>query len=281
MIAAGMRRARVPETVVYKVNRARNIGLQRAFYQLTRSRPKLARRIVLGAVKKQLGPDIDMRHFTPSYNPWDQRLCVVPNGDLFKVLRKGTASVVTDQIESFTEHGIKVMSGEEIPADVIVTATGLDMQIMGGVEVTVDGEPVVPRDRVVYKGVMLEGVPNAIVVLGYTNASWTLKADLVAEYFCRVIKHMDDKGYTTVVAVAGDDDRTDESVMGTALTSGYIQRGNAVMPRQGRRRPWKVLNDYVRDAPVLRHGQLEDGVLQFGRAGARKAQTAKRAAAKS
>jgi hypothetical protein len=153
------------------------------------------------------------------------------------------------------------------------------MQIMGGVEVTVDGEPVVPRDRVVYKGVMLEGVPNAIVVLGYTNASWTLKADIVAEYFCRVIKHMDAKRYTTVVAVAGDDDRTDESVMGAALTSGYIQRGNAVMPRQGKHKPWKVLNDYVRDAPVLRRGALEDGVLQFSRAGARR-KTAKKAAAK-
>jgi cation diffusion facilitator CzcD-associated flavoprotein CzcO len=279
VIAAAMRKARIPEKVVYRVSRARNITLQRAFYQLTRSRPALARRLVLGQIKKQLGPDIDMRHFTPSYNPWDQRLCVVPNGDLFKVLRNGSASVVTDHIESFTERGIKLKSGEELPADIIVTATGLDMQLMGGVEVTVDGVPVVPRDRVVYKGVMLDGVPNAVLVIGYTNASWTLKADLVAEYFCRVIKHMDAHGYTTVVANAEPDDRTDESVMGSTLTSGYIQRGNAVMPRQGRRKPWKVLNDYVRDAPVLRRGAIEDGVLKFGRAAAG-VSTKKQAAAK-
>jgi cation diffusion facilitator CzcD-associated flavoprotein CzcO len=277
-IAAAMRRARIPEKVVYRLGRGRNIALQRTFYQLTRRRPNVARKLVLGAVKRQLPPNVDIKHFTPSYNPWDQRLCVIPNGDLFKALRNGSASVVTDHIDSFTEHGIKLKSGEEIPADIIVTATGLDMQMMGGVEVRVDGEPVVPRDRVVYKGVMLDGVPNAIVVLGYTNASWTLKADLAAEYFCRVIKHMDANAYTTVVANARPDDRTDESVMGAALTSGYIQRGNAVMPRQGRRKPWKVLNDYVRDSPVLRRGSIEDGVLTFGRAGAR-AKAAKEAPA--
>jgi len=277
-IAAAMRKARIPEKVVYKVSRARNIALQRTFYQLTRRRPKVARKLVLGAVKRQLPPNVDIKHFTPAYNPWDQRLCVVPNGDLFKALRNGSASVVTDHIESFTEHGIKLKSGDELPADIIVTATGLDMQMMGGVHASVDGEPVVPRDRVVYKGVMLDGVPNAILVIGYTNASWTLKADLAAEYFCRVIRHMDEHGYTTVVAEAQPDDRTDESVMGAALTSGYIQRGNAVMPRQGRRKPWKVLNDYVRDAPVLRRGAIDDGVLKFGRAGARPAKTAKKAA---
>jgi hypothetical protein len=208
-----------------------------------------------------------MRHFTPTYKPWDQRLCVVPNGDLFRALRKGSASVVTDQIESFTETGIKLKSGKEIRADIIVTATGLAIQLLGGVTAEVDGEPVATHRHVVYKGVMLDGVPNAMVVLGYTNASWTLKADIAAEYFCRLLKHMEAKGYTQVVARAQDHDRSEESVMGSALTSGYIQRGNAVMPRQGTRKPWKVLQDYIRDAPMLRRAPIEDDVLTFTRDG--------------
>jgi cation diffusion facilitator CzcD-associated flavoprotein CzcO len=211
-----------------------------------------------------------MKHFTPPYNPWDQRICVAPSGDLFKELRRGRASVVTDHIETFTPTGIRLRSGEEIPADIIVTATGLQLQMVGGVEVEVDGEPVNIHDRVLYKGVMVEGVPNAMIVLGYTNASWTLKADLAAEWFCRLITFMAGKGYEQVVARAEPTDHAAESVMGAALQSGYIKRAESIMPRQGTRKPWKVLNDYVRDAPMLRRGRIDDGVLQFSRASDRK-----------
>jgi len=263
-VSARLRKV-LPSGVVYRLARTRNIAIQRAFYLLTRAQPAVARKLVLAAVQRQLGPNVDMRHFTPDYNPWDQRLCVVPNGDLFKVLRRGKASIATDQIETFTETGILLKSGEEIPADIIVTATGLAVQMLGGVEVLVDGVPAHAHDKVLYKGVMLDGVPNAVMVIGYTNASWTLKADIAAEYFCRLVNHMKAKGYTQVVARASASDRAETSVMGDALTSGYIQRGNAVMPRQGTRKPWKALNDYIRDAPMLRHAPIEDGVLQFSR----------------
>ena len=183
-LSASLRKV-LPSGTVYRLARARNITIQRAFYLLTRVQPDIARKAVLAAVKRQIGPDIDMRHFTPDYNPWDQRLCVVPNGDLFKALRHGTASIATDHIETFTETGIRLKSGEEIPADIIVTATGLAVQMLGGVQVEVDGAPVHANEKVIYKGVMLDGVPNAVMVIGYTNASWTLKADIAAEYFCR------------------------------------------------------------------------------------------------
>ena len=269
-IAVNMQRAKVPTNVIYKVGRARNIALQRGFYQLTRSRPDLARKIVLSWIRSQTRGKVDMKHFTPPYNPWDQRICVAPSGDLFKVLRDGSASVVTDHIETFTATGIKLASGEELPADIIVTATGLQIQILGGVHVEVDGKPVSTHDTVLYKGVMVDGVPNAMIILGYTNASWTLKADLAAEWFCRLIEHMDAKGYTQVVANAQPGDRAEESVLGSALHSGYVKRADGVMPRQGTHRPWKVLNDYVRDAPALRRGRIEDGVLSFTKATSRK-----------
>ncbi|WP_454197429.1 flavin-containing monooxygenase [Nocardia sp. Marseille-Q1738] len=265
-VAVGMKLAKVPTKIVYQMGRARNIALQRASFQLSRTNPEAAKKLLLGAVRMQVGADIDMRHFTPSYNPWDQRLCVVPNGDLFKVLRSGKASIATDRIETFTETGIRLVSGEELPADLVISATGLSMQMLGGMSLEIDGEPVVTRDRVVYKGALLDGVPNAMMVLGYTNASWTLKADLAAQYFCRVLNHMKANGFTRVEAIARDGDRGADSVMGGALTSGYIKRGDAVMPRQGTNGPWQVINNYFRDRKLLRKGALEDGVLTFTKA---------------
>ncbi|MCC3330727.1 flavin-containing monooxygenase [Nocardia abscessus] len=265
-VAVGMKAAKVPAKLAYRIGRARNIALQRASFQLSRTNPKAAKKLLLAAVRMQVGSGIDMRHFTPSYNPWDQRLCVVPNGDLFKVLRSGKASIATDRIETFTETGIRLASGEELPADLVISATGLSVQMLGGMSLEIDGEPVVTRDRVVYKGAMLDGIPNAMMVLGYTNASWTLKADLAAEYFCRVLNHMKANGFTRVEPVATDRDRGTDSVMGGALTSGYIQRGDAVMPRQGTNGPWQVINNYFRDRKLLRKGALEDGVLSFARA---------------
>ncbi|WP_280390589.1 flavin-containing monooxygenase [Nocardia brasiliensis] len=264
-VAVGMKLAKVPEKVAYRIGRARNIALQRASFQLSRTNPAASRRVLLAAVRAQIGNKIDMRHFTPSYDPWDQRLCVVPNGDLFRVLRSGKASIVTDRIETFTENGIRLASGAELPADIVISATGLRVQMLGGATLEVDGEPVVTRDRVVYKGAMLSGVPNAIMVLGYTNASWTLKADLTAEYFCRTLNHMRDHGFTRVEAIAEESDRSSDSVMGGALTSGYIQRGDAVMPRQGTHGPWQVINNYFRDRKMLRKSPLDDGVLTFTR----------------
>lgn len=262
-VAIGLTKAGSPAGLTYRMGRARNIAIQQASYQLSRKQPKLARQLLLNWVRAAVGPRVDMRHFTPDYAPWDQRLCVVPDGDLFKTLRRGQASVVTDTVDTFTETGIRVSSGAEIEADIVVTATGLTIQILGGATLDVDGEPVVTRDRVMYKGSLLEGVPNALMVLGYTNASWTLKADLAAEYFCRVLNRMRDKGYRSFVVHARDSDRSEVSVMGGALSSGYIQRGDSVMPRQGTGGPWKVVNSYFRDRAYLRKSPIEDGILTF------------------
>lgn len=262
-VSSRLRRVGVPKAAVYRLGRARNIFLQRALYEVSRAAPALARRFIAAAVRRQLGPAVDMRHFTPSYNPWDERLCVVPRGDLFRMLRNEAATVVTGHIDSFTPSGIRLTSGEEIEADVIVTATGLQLQVAGGMSIEVDGETLSTRDRVIYKGVLLDSIPNAMFVLGYTNSSWTLKADLAAEYFCRLLAHMDAVGHSSVVAVAETEDRAEDSMLGSALRSGYIQRGDPVLPRQGTRPPWTVLNNYYRDAPLLRRGPIPDPALRF------------------
>ncbi len=254
----------LPDDRVYRLARRRNLAVQRAFYGLSRSRPNVARTFLLKAVERQLRGAADLKHFTPSYNPWDQRLCVVPDGDLFKAVRSGRAEIVTDRIKRLTASGIELESGDHLDADIIVSATGLNVQMMGGAEVEIDGEPVHLSQHVTYKGVMLSGVPNAVIVFGYTNASWTLKADLASEYACRLINHMDAHGYTQAVAHATDADRAEDSVMG-ALSSGYVRRGNDRLPRQGTSGPWKVRNDYLRDVPVLRRAAIDDGVLQFSR----------------
>ncbi|WP_196223841.1 flavin-containing monooxygenase, partial [Nocardia seriolae] len=263
-VAVVMRKLKLPATLAYRASRARNIVLQQASYRLSRRYPELVRKLVLGAVHRQVGK-IDMRNFTPDYDPWDQRLCVVPNGDLFRALRGGKAEIVTDRIETFTETGIRLASGRELPADIVITATGLTVQMLGGASVTVDSQPVNTREKVLYKGTLLDGVPNAMVVLGYTNASCTLKADLAAEFFCHILNHMRAHDYTTVVATATAADRSDHSLMGDVLSSGYVRRGDAVMPRQGTRGPWQLVNSYFRDRALLRRTPLEDGILTFGR----------------
>jgi cation diffusion facilitator CzcD-associated flavoprotein CzcO len=252
----------LPETAVYRLARRRNITIQRALYRLARTRPNAVRRLILRGAERQLRGTSDLKHFTPKYDPWDQRLCVVPDGDLFKTIRDGRADIVTDRIERFTETGITLQSGAELDADLVVAATGLNVQMLGGAQLEIDGEPLALNQSVTYKGVMLEGVPNAVIVFGYTNASWTLKADLAAEYTCRLLNHMDAHGYTLVVVHATADDRGEDSVLG-ALNSGYVRRGNDRLPRQGRSGPWKVRNDYLRDAPVLRRAPIDDGVLKF------------------
>jgi cation diffusion facilitator CzcD-associated flavoprotein CzcO len=235
---------------------------QRAIYALAQAQPKLVRWLLTEAARRQAGPGVDARHFQPKYDPWDQRLCVLPNGDLFRAFRSGTASVVTDEIATFTENGIALRFGTEIPADIIITATGLRVNVTGGNEILVDGRPVDLPSLVTYKSVLLEGVPNAAIIFGYTNASWTLKADIAAEFVCRILNHMDARGYTQVVAHATEADRGPVSVL-ASLNSGYVKRAEASLPRQGTRAPWAVLNHYLRDAVALRYGPLEDGLLKF------------------
>jgi Predicted flavoprotein involved in K+ transport len=260
-ITEGLRRM-LPDDVVYRLTRRRNIVLQRALYRLSRAQPRVMRNLILKGAERQLRGKADLKHFNPRYQPWDQRLCVVPDGDLFRVIRKGQADIVTDTIERFTPTGIRLTSGKELDADIIVTATGLSLQMLGGASVEVDGEPVWVHDVLTYKAVMLEDVPNAIMVFGYTNASWTLKADLAGEYACRLLNHMAANGYTRVVAHADGAERDTGSVLGS-LNSGYVRRADDRLPRQGRRGPWRVHNDYLRDAPMLRRGAIDDGVLRF------------------
>jgi cation diffusion facilitator CzcD-associated flavoprotein CzcO len=263
-ISAALRRV-LPAAGVYKLARGRNIAMQRALYAVARAKPGTVRNFVAKGVRRQLGADVDMRHFTPKYDPWDQRLCIVPDGDLFRAVRSGKAEIVTDHIETFTETGIALESGRHLDADIVITATGLNVQLLGGASLEVDGEPVAVNERVTYKAVLLEGVPNATLIFGYINASWTLKADIAAEYTCRLINYMDRHGYTKAVVHATDADRGRTSVMG-ALNSGYVRRGDARLPRQGTRGPWKVSNDYLRDVPMLRRGPIADGVIEFSTA---------------
>jgi len=199
-------------------------------------------------------------HFNPPYNPWDQRLCFVPEGDLFRALRHGTASIVTDQIETFTEKGIRLRSGEELMADVIVTATGLNLKAMGGIELVVDERLVDVADTMTYRTLMLSDVPNFAFTIGYTNNSWTLKADLVADYVCRVLAHLDEVGARMVVAPR-DPDVAEERLL--TFSSGYVLRALDKLPKQGDREPWKLRQNYLYDVRSLRRGDLDDGVLRF------------------
>ncbi|MCX3058205.1 flavin-containing monooxygenase [Streptomyces beihaiensis] len=265
-VTAVLRKLRAPAKLTHKIARTRNIALQRGSYAFCRAYPRLARKVLLGLVRAKAGKSVDMRHFSPRYKPWDQRLCVVPGGDLFKVLKSGKASIATDHIDTFTADGIRLKSGEELKADIVITATGLSVRLLGGMALTVDGHPVDVTNRVLYKAVLLEGVPNMSLVIGYTNASWTLKADLAASYTARLLTHMRRHGHDIATPVASDGDRSEFSVMGEALTSGYIARANDVMPRQGTRDPWRLWNNYYRDRALLQDAPIDDSALRFAKA---------------
>lgn len=260
-MAAGLMKS-LPDMVAYRLMRLRNIALQRWGFVASRAFPAQARKLILGLARRQLGKDFDMSHFTPSYDPWDERICAMPGGDLFKVLKSGKAKVVTGNIEKFTSNGILLKSGETLPADIIITATGLELQFLGGMKVMVDGELKGPQESMLYKSVLLEGIPNASIVIGYTNASWTLRADLAAEYVCRLLRHMDSKGYSVVTPVDRDGCRTSETVMGS-LKSGYVIRAADRMPVQGSHGPWRLTHDYYRDIPMLKKDPVEDRYLRF------------------
>jgi cation diffusion facilitator CzcD-associated flavoprotein CzcO len=253
------RRGWLPDSVTYPLLRWKNALMGILTFRLSRRRPDWVRKFLRDAAVKQLPPGYDVdTHFTPPYNPWDQRLCVLPDGDLYTAIREGTADIVTDHIDTFTEKGVRLASGDELAADVVVTATGLNLLAIGGIELTVDGAEVKLGESMVYKGMMLSGVPNFAWTIGYTNASWTLKADLVATYVCRLLRRMDAAGHSTVTPVpttpAGKTAILD-------LSSGYIQRSIELLPKQGTHAPWRLHQNYVRDVRLLRHGPVDDDVV--------------------
>jgi len=252
----------LPSSWVYGLARMRNIAITRWLYKASRRWPKLERAWLLRGVRRNLGNNYDMRHFTPHYMPWDERLCVVPDGDLFAAIKSGKAEVVTDHIDSFTERGILLKSGRELEADIIVTATGLQLQVFGGVEMSVDGQSRPLNQLMTYKGVLLQDVPNMAWIFGYTNAPWTLKADLAAHYVCRLLQHMDRQGIAVSMAKAPEGEMQQDTVLGS-LASGYIRRAADTLPRQGRDLPWRVLHNYERDRPMLLDQPIDDGLLSF------------------
>lgn len=254
-------RRRLPERSAYALARWKNVLFGMFFYNLARRRPDIFKRMIAKGNRKQLGPDFDLKHFTPQYNPWDQRLCLAPNADIFRAIRGGRASVVTDYIETFTETGLRLKSGELLEADIIVTATGLVLKLMSGMQFFVDGSPVNLPRTLVYKGMMFNEVPNYAFAIGYTNASWTLKCDLTAEYVCRLLKYMDAHGYARCTPRVNDPDVKEEPIID--FTSGYVRRALDTLPRQGSKTPWRLHQNYVRDLSMLRYGRVEDGAMEF------------------
>ncbi len=253
----GVRRA-------YALTRWKNVLITTLIYQLSQRRPQMMRNWIRNMTIRQLpaGYDVDT-HFNPAYNPWDQRLCLVPDGDLFRAIRHQRASVVTGRIATFTEHGLRLESGEELEADIVVTATGLQLLALGGIQLTVDGRAIRLPDTMAYKSMMLSGVPNLAFTIGYTNASWTLKADLVSEYVCRLLVYMDSRGYDKCVPVNDDPRVTPQPLLD--FPAGYVLRSIDQFPRAGSRAPWRLGMSYLTDVLTLRRGRIDDGTMRFSR----------------
>jgi cation diffusion facilitator CzcD-associated flavoprotein CzcO len=270
---AELLRRKLPPGVAYPIVRWKNVLTTTALFQASRRWPNGVRKLIRRLTEKQLpaGVDVDT-HFNPPYDPWDQRLCLVPDGDLFRTLRSGKASMVTDRIVTFTETGIELASGQHVDADVVVSATGLNLLAMGGMTLHLDGRPVDVSETVSYKGMMLSGVPNFSMVIGYTNASWTLKADLVNRYVCRLLQHLDRSGLAVATPLAPPEGA---DLPFLDLAAGYVQRSLAQLPKQGSRTPWKLHQNYLRDVRLMRRGPLEDEGIAFSTVPAR----AERAAA--
>jgi len=257
-------RAKLPAMTAYGITRWKNVLFQLLFFNMARKYPGKTKERLLGMVREHLGPDYDVAtHFTPSYNPWDQRLCLVPDADLFDSIKSGASSVVTDHIDTFTETGIRLKSGKTLEADVIVTATGLRMQLLSDMQVVVDGAVQDLSKAMSYKGMMFSDVPNLASAFGYTNASWTLKADLTSEYICRLLNHMTRTGTDSCTPRITDPDM--ETAPWLDFSSGYVQRAMEKFPKQGSKAPWKVHQNYALDLMTLRLGKVEDGVMEFGR----------------
>jgi cation diffusion facilitator CzcD-associated flavoprotein CzcO len=257
----------LPANLAHGLARWKNVLVGMFFYNLARLSPERTKRQILQAVQKELGPDYEVsKHFTPTYNPWDQRLCLIPDADLFQAIRSNKVSIATDEIETFTETGLRLRSGEELKADVIITATGLKVRLLGGIQIAVDGDPVDLSKTLLYKGMMFSDVPNLACAIGYTNASWTLKCELTSAYVCRLLKHMDAYGYAWCVPRRQDDLAEEPAI---TLTSGYIQRAAALLPKQGSRKPWRLYQNYALDMAALSFGKIADGTMEFGRSGSR------------
>jgi monooxygenase len=252
----------LPAKTAYALTRWKRVLLGMYFYSLCQRKPVKVKSLLLGGVRAYLGPDADVaKHFTPRYKPWDQRLCLVPDGDFFLAIRKKKASVVTDQIDGFTDTGLKLKSGEELPADVAVIATGLELKVLGGVQLSVDGRPVDLAQTVSYKAMMYSGVPNLAVSMGYTNASWTLKSDLTCEYVCRLLNHMRKRSLRQCTPTL-----TDASMPlqpWSDFSSGYVQRSAHLFPKRGTVAPWKLKQNYIHDLLTLRYGKVDDGAMVF------------------
>ena len=260
---AGLLRPLLPARAAYALIRWKNVLLMLATFNLSRWKPDFMRKLIRNGVMKRLpqGYDVDT-HFNPRYNPWQQRMCLVPDSDLFEAIGNGSASVVTDAVETFTETGLKLSSGQELEADVVVTATGLNLLLLGGIDVSLGGEPVDFSKTVAYKGMMICGVPNLALTLGYTNASWTLKCDLVAQYACRLINHMDEHGYDFCTPEPPGPSVPTEPLID--FNSGYVLRSIDTLPRQGAVRPWRLHQNYFRDVRLLKRGPVDDG-MRFSR----------------
>jgi monooxygenase len=260
-------RRRLPAKTAYAITRWKNVVLQLASFNISRRWPEFMKGVIRRGVLRRLpdGYDVDV-HFAPAYNPWEQRLCLVPDNDLFDAISAGSASVVTDEIDTFTEQGIRLRSGAELEADVIVTATGLNLLLFGGVEVVVDGEPVDFSERVAYKGMMICGVPNLALALGYTNASWTLKCDLTAHYVCRLLNHMREHGYDAATPLPPDPSMPTYPFID--FNAGYVLRSIHMLPKQGPRSPWRLHQNWFKDVKLVRRGPVDDS-MEFSRARSR------------
>ena len=249
-------------TIAYYVMRWQNINMQSFFFKIARRYPKRVKDFLIGLVKDHLPEDYDIeKHFTPPYNPWDQRLCLVPDGDLFNSIKDGNASVVTDHIDEFTQKGIKLKSGDELEADIIVTATGFNVLLFGNIDITVDNKKIDPSNSMTYKGMMVSNVPNLIMTFGYTNASWTLRADLTAEYACRLFNYMDKNGYKYCQPTPDGEIEIDGEWLD--FNSGYVLRVLDKLPLQGARDPWRNTQNYKKDVLQLRYGRITDKELKF------------------
>src|SRR5690606_33417841 len=252
----------LPPKMASVVNRWKAIIFSTFQYQLSRKFPNYMRRTLMRMAERRLPPGYDVeKHFGPRYNPWDERLCLAPNGDLFRAIRHGKADVVTDTIDTFTKTGIRLTSGTELEADIIITATGLNLQLFGGAEIKRNGQPVELTETMAYKGMMLSGMPNMAFTIGYTNASWTLKADLVSEFVCRVLNHMDEHGYDVVEPQHPGDSVEERPLLD--FTPGYVLRALDRLPKAGSRTPWRLKQNYLFDLGLIRHGRVDDEGLQF------------------
>lgn len=263
IVARWLRRL-LPEQLAYRITRWKNVMFQRYVYRQTRVSPDKVRNKLLGMLRKALGPELVARHFTPTYKPWDQRLCLVPDGDLFKAIRGGKAEVVTDRISRITADGIELASGQKLAADIIVTATGLDLVVLGNIAFEVDDRPISFPDTFSYKGMMFSGVPNLVYTLGYINASWTLRSELVAEFVCRLVNHLHAKGLRQCTPTLRESEaKMPARVLIDDFSPGYIRRSIDRMARQGDHEPWVNTQNYLLDRKTIREAPLEDGVLVF------------------